>query len=248
MPRSRARWQASCNVSCDRGNSSTGDCMKPSALLFRALLLLAALAALLSSLPARAAEATDETVILVAKPALRDRLYGATILISKPLGNGQHIGLIVNKPTPMTLGRLFPGHGPSLKVSDPVYLGGPVSTEVIFALVQRADSPGNRSVQLTSDLYLVLDRELVDKVIEAEADHARFYAGMVLWRTGELRNELERGFWYVLDADANLVLKKSMTGMWEELVKRSEQQKNMIRTELEAPASQSRTTTLLGGD
>lgn len=213
--------------------------MKTAYLLVRPLLLLlATLAVSFVTLPARAAEAVDETAILVAKPALRDRLYGATILISKPLGNGQHIGLIVNKPTPMTLGRLFPGHGPSLKVTDPVYLGGPVSTEVIFALVQRADSPGNRSVQLTQDLYLVLDRELVDKVIEGEADHARFYAGMVLWRPGELRNEIERGFWYVLDADANLVLRKSMTGMWEELVKRSEQQKNMIRTESELPAPQ----------
>jgi putative transcriptional regulator len=202
-------------------------------LLVRPLLVLAAMAAACVIPPALAAEAVDETAILVARPALRDRLYGATILISKPLGNGQHIGLIVNKPTPMTLGRLFPGHGPSLKVTDPVYLGGPVSTEVIFALVQRGDSPGNRSVQLTSDLYLVLDRDVVDRVIEAEADHARFYAGMVLWRPGELRAELERGFWYVHDVDANLVLRKSMNGMWEELVKRSEQQKNMIRTELD---------------
>jgi len=185
--------------------------------------------------PTWAAEPSDETVILVAKPALRDRLYGATILISKPLGNGQHIGLIVNKPTPMTLGRLFPGHGPSLKVTDPVYLGGPVSTEVIFALVQRADSPGNRSMQLTPNLYLVLDRDIVDRVIEAEAEHARFFAGMVLWRPGELRAEIDRGFWYVLDADASLVLRKSTIGMWEELVKRSEQQKNLIRTQLDLP-------------
>jgi len=205
--------------------------------LMRSVLVLAALAAVSGIAPARAAEAGDETVILVAKPALRDRLYGATILISKPIGNGQHIGLIVNKPTPMTLGRLFPGHGPSLKVTDPVYLGGPVSTEVIFALVQRADSPGNRSMQLTPDLYLVLDRDLVDRVIEAESDHARFFAGMVLWRPGELRAEIERGFWYVLDADANLVLRKSMSGMWEELVKRSEQQKNMIRTRLDGPGA-----------
>ncbi|HZM46784.1 MAG TPA: YqgE/AlgH family protein [Burkholderiales bacterium] len=198
------------------------------------ILLSSALAATVGVVPARAAEPSDETVILVAKPALRDRLYGATILISKPIGNGQHIGLIVNKPTPMTLGRLFPGHGPSLKVTDPVYLGGPVSTEVIFALVQRDDSPGNRSMQLTPNLFLVLDRDLVDRVIEAEADHARFFAGMVLWRPGELRAELDRGFWYVLDADANLVLRKSTIGMWEELVKRSEQQKNLIRTRLDS--------------
>src|SRR5687767_7837506 len=90
-----------------------------------------AVTALACTGPASAAEPDDETVILVARPALRDRLYGATILITKPIGNDQHIGFIVNKPTQMTLGKLFPQHGPSQKVTDPVYLGGPVSTELI---------------------------------------------------------------------------------------------------------------------
>lgn len=179
--------------------------------------------------PARAAEPADESVILVAKPALRDRLYGATILITKPLGNGQHIGFIVNKPTPMTLGRLFPDHGPSQKVTDPVYLGGPVNVEMLFVLVQRRNRPDSRSMQLTPDLHLVIESELVDHIIAAEADHARFFAGLVLWRAGELRAEIDRGFWYVLDADASLVLRKSTEGLWEELVKRSQQKANAIR-------------------
>lgn len=178
---------------------------------------------------AQAVEPAHEPVILVAKPALRDRVYGATILITKPVGNNRHIGFIVNKPTPLTLGRLFPNHGPSQKVTDPVYLGGPASPGTLFALVKRADNPGNNSMQLMSDLFLVLDRDLVDRVIEAEAAQARFFAGMVLWAPGELNAEIRRGFWYVLAADAGLVLRKPTEGMWEELVKRSERNARMIR-------------------
>lgn len=184
------------------------------------------------TVPACAVEPADEPVILVAKPALRDRLYGATILIAKPLGNGQHIGFIVNRPTPVKLGTLFPNHGPSQKVVEPVYLGGPVNVEILFALVQRKDSPGDRSMRLTPELYLVVDRDLVDRVIEAEADHARFYAGVVLWAPGELNAEIARGFWYVDDADVNLVLRKSTDGMWEELVKRLELRARSIRASL----------------
>lgn len=180
------------------------------------------------SAAARAAGPTDEPVILVAKPALRDFLYGASILITKPVGNDRHIGFIVNRPTPLTLGKLFPNHGPSQKVTDPVYLGGPVSTETIFALVQRADSPSRRSMQVTPDLYLVLEGDVVDRIIETEADHARFFAGLVVWRPGELRAEIERGYWYVLDADASLVLRKQTEGLWEELVKRSQQLEKAI--------------------
>ena len=194
----------------------------------RVLLLLAVLA-IAGTAPARAVEPADEPVILVAKPALRDRLYRGTILIARPLRSGQHVGFIVNRPTPVKLGTLFPDHGPSQKVVEPIYLGGPVSIEVLFALVQRKDSPGKRAMQLTPDLYLVVDRDLVDHVIESEADHARFYAGVVLWARGELDAEIARGFWYVDDADVSLVLRKSTDGMWEELVKRLEQRSRGLR-------------------
>jgi len=194
----------------------------------RVFLLLAVLA-IAGTAPARAVEPADEPVILVAKPALRDRLYRGTILIARPLRNGQHIGFIVNRPTPVKLGTLFPDHGPSQKVVEPIYLGGPVSIEVLFALVQRKESPGKRAMQLTPDLYLVVDRDLVDHIIESEADHARFYAGVVLWARGELDAEIARGFWYVDDADVSLVLRKSTDGMWEELVKRLEQRSRGLR-------------------
>ena len=197
----------------------------------RVFLLLAVLA-IAGTAPARAVEPADEPVILVAKPALRDRLYRGTILIARPLRNGQHIGFIVNRPTPVKLGTLFPDHGPSQKVVEPIYLGGPVSIEVLFALVQRKDSPGKRAMQLTPDLYLVVDRDLVDHIIESEADHARFYAGVVLWARGELDAEIARGFWYVDDADVSLVLRKSTAGMWEELVKRLEQRARGLRATL----------------
>jgi len=185
---------------------------------------LAAIAALAIAAPARATESLDEPLMLVAKPALRDRIYGATILIVRPTTQGRHIGLIVNKPTPVTLGKLFPDHPPSHKVTDPVYLGGPVSMEVLFALVQGRDNPGTGAMQITPDMHLVVDRAAVDRIIEAGAKQARFFAGVVLWAPGELRAEIDKGFWYVQDADTSLVFRKSTSGLWEELVKRSQQQ------------------------
>ena len=152
----------------------------------------------------------------------------STALIVRPIGAERHVGFIINKPTQMTLGRLFPTHEPSKKVADPVFLGGPVSTEVIFALVQGRQSPGGRSIRLLEDLYLAIDSEVVDRVIEKQPAQARFFAGMVLWRPGELGEELKRGLWYTLDANADVVLRKSTEGLWEELVGRSERKANSI--------------------
>jgi putative transcriptional regulator len=170
--------------------------------------------------PARAAD-ISEPVILVAKPQLGD-FYRSTILLAKPLSNGRHVGFIINRPTPMTLGKLFPEHGPSQKVVDPIYLGGPDNVNMIFAVVKGESSPGGRSLQLTDDLFLAMEVDVVDRIIEVESDHARFFAGLVAWQPGELQEEIKRGFWYVLDADTNLVLNKSSSGLWEELVSRSE--------------------------
>ena len=187
-----------------------------------------AIAAIAWSAPARPNDAESETIILVAKRQLKDQLYGSTALIVRPIGSDRHVGFIINKPTQMTLGKLFPTHEPSKKVADPVFLGGPVSTEVIFALVQGRDSPGGRSIRILDDLYLAIDSEVVDRVIEKQPGQARFFAGMVLWRPGELGEELKKGLWYTLDAKADYVLRKQTDTLWEELVGRSERKANSI--------------------
>ena len=190
--------------------------------------VLAILATLLFSASAAAADPAGETVLLVAKRQLNDRMYGATILVARPIGQDQHIGFIVNRPTKITLGQLFPQHGPSQKVVDPVFLGGPVSPEVIFALVQGRESPGGRSIRILEDLYLAIDSEVVDRVIEKRPAQARFLAGMVMWRPGELNDEVKRGLWYLVDAKADIVLRKPTDSVWEELVLRSERKANSI--------------------
>lgn len=190
------------------------------------VLLLVLAAVLPWAAPAAAAD-LSEGVILVAKRQLRDKMYGSTILVARPIGNDQHIGFIVNRPTKVTLGQLFPRHAPSQKVPDPVFVGGPISAESIFALVETRKHPGGRSVQLMPGMFAVFDGKIVDDVIEHEAGRARFVAGLVGWRAGELRDEVQRGAWFVLDADPKLVLRKP-DGLWEELVRRAEQRANSI--------------------
>jgi putative transcriptional regulator len=187
-----------------------------------------AIAAIFFSAPARPSDEVDDSIILVAKRQLQDKLYGSTIVLARPIGAERHVGFIINRPTQLTLGKLFPTHEPSKKVTDPVFLGGPVSPEVIFALVQGRQSPGGRSIKILDDLYLAIDSEVVDSVIEKQPAQARFFAGMVLWRPGELHEEVKRGLWFLTDAKADLVLRKSTEGMWEELLGRSERKANSI--------------------
>ena len=129
-----------------------------------------------------AARESTAALILVAKPGLHDEFFGASILIAKPIGDGRHVGFAINRPSDMTLGRLF--------------------------------------------LFIAVDAKTVDRIIEGDAAHARFFAGLIAWRPGELQEELKRGLWYVQESDSDLVMRKPTEGLWEELVKRSERRAN----------------------
>src|SRR5438094_4027900 len=90
---------------------------------------------------ASATAAPGETVLLVAKRQFEDPIYGSTIVLAKPVQGGGHVGFIVNRPTKMSLAELFPEHEASKKVADPLFLGGTVDMNLVFALVE---TQGNR--------------------------------------------------------------------------------------------------------
>ena len=163
----------------------------------------------------------EEAMILVAHPAFRDLEYRQTVLIAAPAPNGGHIGVILNRPTRRSLGSLFPEHEPSKKVVDPVYYGGPLSRGALVALVHADHSPGSGSVPLMKDLYLAFRANTIDHVIETTPNDARYYVGYVGWRPGELRSEIDRGLWTVINADLDMVFRKDTEGLWEELLQSS---------------------------
>jgi putative transcriptional regulator len=164
-----------------------------------------------------------EAVFLVASPQFRDPTYHHTVVIAAPLENGGHIGVILNRPTSRSLSSLFPEHEPSKRVADPVYFGGPFSRTALVAVVRSDASPGQGSLPLMKSLYLAINVGTIDHIIESTPNDARYYVGYVGWRPGELRNEIDRGMWSVLNADPKTVFRKDTNGLWEELLRMSRQ-------------------------
>lgn len=165
-----------------------------------------------------AAQSQGEAILLVAHPAFRDLEYRQTVLLAAPAPNGGHVGVILNRPTRRSLGSLFPEHEPSKKVLEPVYYGGPFSRGALVALVRGADSPGAGSLLLMKDLHLAFRANTIDHVIETTPNEARYFVGYVGWRPGELKSEIDRGLWSVLDAQVDTIFRKETEGLWEELL------------------------------
>jgi putative transcriptional regulator len=194
--------------------------------IFAGMVLLAA-----GGLPAAQAQ-EDEAVFLVANPMFRDVDYRQTVVIAAPAPNGGHVGVIINRPTRRSLGSLFPEHEPSKKVIDPVYYGGPFSRGALVALVKADATPGTGSVPLMKNLFLAFRASTIDHVIESTPNDARYYVGYVGWQPGELRREIDRGLWSVLDADREVIFRKDTEGLWEEML----QQTRRIRARAPAGA------------
>lgn len=182
--------------------------------------LLVALALLLAAAPrpAQVLAQEEDAMILVAHPGLREIDYRQTVLLAAPAPNGGHIGVILNRPTRSSLGSLFPDHGPSKKVLEPVYIGGPFSRGALVALVKTDSTPGDGSVPVMKNLYMAFRANTIDQIIESRPNEARYYVGYVGWRPGELKGEIDRGLWSVLGADLEVVFRKDMDGLWEEML------------------------------
>lgn len=166
----------------------------------------------------------SKPLILVATPSLDGDFYERAVLIVVSLDD-QHRGFMLNRATHVSMAKAFPDHPPSVKVIDPIYLGGPEMDGALFALLRH--DPGKPSVRLLDGVYMTKNAGKIDEIIEKTPNEARYLAGFVEWAPGELAAELKKGLWQTLDADASTVFRKP-DGMWEELVKKAEFKANGI--------------------
>ena len=171
---------------------------------------------LLSTACAASAQDLERPLLLVASPALQGA-YSRTALLVFPL-RGQHAGFILNRSTDVKLASVFPEHAPSAKVADPIFFGGPEMMDSLFAMVRK--DPGSGAVRVQGDLYVTAEAEVVDRIIEEMPNDARYFAGFVGWRPGELAKEIEAGYWYVDEFDASQAFRDDTLKMWDELVER----------------------------
>lgn len=160
---------------------------------------------------------TDGPVLVVAAERLQGP-YRGTVMIAVPFGPG-HIGFILNRPTPQTLAAIFPEHAASKAVKEPIYLGGPTAMEQIFAM-HRGGAKSPHSVELMPGVWIEFQGVVIDAIIEATPNAARYYHGYVVWQPGELADEVKSGKMTLAPASAEQLFLPDTTGLHERLAPR----------------------------
>lgn len=183
--------------------------------------LLAALASalmLVCPLPAGAQEGS-RTLFLVAKPGLADPNFRESVVLVTQNPSGETAGVIINRPTNRSLASILPG-GRFRRFTEPVFFGGPVMSQGLFA-VYRADKRAGDSLTMLPGIHLSLQPSTLDELMQNPPQSIRFYAGLAGWAPGQLQAEIERGDWFVLNADADTVFisDRDSKGLWSRLVR-----------------------------
>jgi len=186
------------------------------------LRLLLLLAALLGSAPYASAQTgkNPNGVFLVATPALVDPNFRHSVVLVTQAPDGGTVGFIVNRPGRRSLAQILPDNEVFKRFTEPLYLGGPVDAAGLFAIFRAKEKPPG-ALSVLDDVSLALDPAVVEKLMHAPPERVRFFNGYAGWAPGQLAAELERGGWYVLNADADTVFRKDMDKLWEELVRRA---------------------------
>ena len=195
--------------------------MNTSAYLWPRILVAWLLALSLVAVPGLAAETLAPAIFLVAKPELLDPNFAQSVVLVVFPKDAGPVGVILNRPVPLTLKDVFPEEPRLKERGDRLYFGGPVHVNALMFLCRRAVAPQN-AFPVVGDLYLSGDGSLLDEMLSRpDAQVPRFFLGYSGWANEQLDFEIAEGGWYVVPADLDTVLKTDPRTLWRDLLLRA---------------------------
>ncbi len=146
---------------------------------------------------------------LIAMPSMLDPLFGGTVVYICEHNDGGALGMIINRPTDMTMDVLFERLDLSLEINphgssaarSPVMFGGPVQVERGFVL----HAPANEytsSLNVSDEVALTTSRDVLEAGARGEGPQRLLVTlGCAGWSAGQLEDEILRNGWLTVRAD-----------------------------------------------
>lgn len=171
--------------------------------------------------PERAApNNTDDSSFLIARRELDDPLFGKAVVLMLPkVDEDAVVGLIVNRPTNITLHKLFPKIADYKDGKAVAYFGGPVDIKTAGVLF-RSTQDYKDAFHLTGDLYVTFNADLIEKVLKKpkEVTDMRLFLGTSRWKPVQLAGEMERGSWFGEKEANSVIFRRDSASVWIELI------------------------------
>jgi putative transcriptional regulator len=161
----------------------------------------------------------NKAVFLVARDEIQDPFFKQSVVLMLPeTDNPLVVGLIINKPTRITLWKLFPETPEFKGGTETAYFGGPVHISAPSVVFHSKTAP-EHAVRLYGDVYLSFDPDEIDAAFQnsQQASSRRLFLGRAQWAPGQLQNEFQRGSWYRVEDAVDLVFSPNPEALWRKL-------------------------------
>ena len=149
---------------------------------------------------------------LIAMPAMQDPVFGGTVVYVCEHNENGVLGVVINKPTDMTMEVLFDridlklaGGSEAPIVNEPIMFGGPVQDDRGFVL----HTPGARyssSLTVTEDVAFTTSIDVLEAVAKGDGPERMLVSiGYSGWSPGQLEDEIGRNGWLTVGASADIL-------------------------------------------
>ena len=155
---------------------------------------------------------------LIAMPSLEDSVFERSVVYVCEHSPHGALGLIINKPTDLSLPSLFERIELNFGREDlremPVFLGGPVQTERGFVLhdpMRGADEASEESgyastLRIPGGLDMTTSKDVLEALASGVGPRRVLVTlGYASWSEGQLESELADNSWLTVAADAALI-------------------------------------------
>jgi putative transcriptional regulator len=165
-------------------------------------------------------ETKGKLFLLVANRDMPDPVFQHSVILMLPASPMSLVaGIVINRPTKMTMGQLFSGLSKMKRSAQAVYFGGPVDLDSPIVLVRSARAP-EAAVRLFEDVYASADARSIAELMQRPGTDKdlRLYLGRAQWTLAQLHSEILQGAWTITAASAALVFSANPDSLWQELM------------------------------
>jgi putative transcriptional regulator len=153
-------------------------------------------------------ESSLKNQFLIAMPAMTGSYFGDTIIYLCEHNDDGAMGLVINRPSDMTLIELLSQlniESGGVSVDVPVMDGGPVARDRGFIL-HSDDERFEASLDLGNGTMLTAAREVLEAIAEGAGPRDYLVAlGYAGWEGGQLEQELKENAWLTCPASLDVV-------------------------------------------
>lgn len=156
--------------------------------------------------------------LLVASPSLVDPNFRRTVVLVGEHGEEGAMGVILNRPSSVTVAEAVPPLSDLVQPSDPVYVGGPVQQQAIVVLGE-FDDPSNAAAVVVGSIGF-LPGEVEDAADLGGLGRVRVFAGYAGWGPGQLEEELAGEAWILVQAEPEDLFADEPDQLWSAVLRR----------------------------